>query len=166
MPVYPPGTRQKGSISYLDAGNERAPFSVFLPVIDEDNAAAQAAFWATFLTAADAITLGNRVKDSYVDETSYVVTRPTNGAAREVALKIILRSAATGQTYNVYLPTLDISLITYIQNYGAKDIVNLAGTQVAALILALNALTPKNPYDETYADNMTVADVQVVRGFK
>lgn len=166
MPIYPAGTRAKGSISYLDAGGERAPFSAFLPVITAENEEDQAGFWAAFLAAADAITLGVRVKDTYIDETSYVAARPTNGASREVALKIIFRSAATGQSWNSLLPTVDISLITYIQNLGAKDVVNLAGTQVAALITALNALTPKNPYDATYADNGVVADVQVVRGFK
>lgn len=166
MPIYPPGTRQKGSISYLDAGGERAPFSTFLPVITEANLDDQAGFWATFLTAADAITLGNRVNDKYIDDTYYAATRPTNGAAREIALKIIFGSAATGQTWLSYLPTLDVSLVTYISNYGAKDVVNPAGTQVAALIAALNALTPKNPYDIDYADNGTVIGVQVVRGFK
>lgn len=166
MPIYPAGTRQKGSISYLDAGGERAAFSAFFPVIDTDNEVAQSGFWTAFLSAADAITLGNRVKDTYVDETTYVAARPTNGASREVALKIIFRDAASGQTWNSLLPTVDISLITYIQNLGAKDVVNLAGTQVAALITALNNLTPKNPFDPTYAANGTVVDVQVVRGFK
>lgn len=166
MPIYPPGTRAKASISYLDAGGERAPFSMFAPVITEANLEDQAGFWATVLTAADAITLGNRVSDKYVDETFYNAARPTNGAAREVALKIIFRSAATGQTWLSYLGTLDISVITYISNYGAKDVVNPAGTQVAALIAALNALTPKNPFDATYEDNGTVVGVQVVRGFK
>jgi len=166
MPIYPPGTRMKASISYLDAGNEPAPFSMFVPVITDANIADQATAWANFLTAADAITLGARRSDKYIDETFYAVSRPTNGAAREVALKLIFRSAATGQTWNSLLPTADISLITYIQNYGAKDIVNMAGTQVAALVTAANALTPKNPYDATYEDNGTLVDVQVVRGFK
>jgi hypothetical protein len=166
MPLYPPGTRAKASISYLDAGNERSSFSMFVPVITDDNYDAQATAWANFLTASDAITLGARVKDTYLDETIYNVGRPTNGASREVALKLIFRSAATGQTWNSLLPTVDISLITYIQNYGAKDIVNMAGTQVAALVTAANALTPKNPYDATYEDNGTLVDVQVVRGFK
>jgi len=139
---------------------------MFVPVIDAANLEDQAGFWAAFLTQADNMTLGNRRNDKYIDDTYYVVTRPTNGAAREIALKIIFRSAATGQTWNSYLPTLDITKVTYIQNYGAKDIVNMAGTDVAAFVTAINALTPKNPYDPTYADNGVVADVQVVRGFK
>lgn len=139
---------------------------MFVPVIDAENIEDQAGFWAAFLTQADNMTLGNRRNDKYIDDTYYLVTRPTNGAAREIALKIIFRSAATGQTWDSYLPTLDVSKVTYIQNYGAKDIVNMAGTDVAAFVTAINALTPKNPYDATYADNGVVADVQVVRGFK
>lgn len=166
MPIYPPGTRAKASISYLDAGGERGPFSMFAPVITEANLDDQATAWAAVLTAADALTLGNRVKDTYIDETSYVTTRPTNGAAREIALKIIFRSAATGQTWSSLLPTLDVSTITYDPNYGAKDVVLLSGTAVAALVTALNAMPPKNPYDATYADNGVVAGAQVVRGFK
>lgn len=166
MPIYPPGTRQKGSISYLDAGGERAAFSAFLPVITAENLDAQATAWAAVLTAADALTLGNRVRDTYVDDTYYVAARPTNGAAREIALKIIFRSAATGQTWSSLLPTLDVSVITYDPNYGAKDVVLLSGTAVAALVTALNAMPPKNPYDATYADNGVVVGAQVVRGFK
>jgi len=166
MPVLPPGTRAKAAISYLDAGGERGSFSMFAPVITDENYDAQVAAWAAVLSAADAITLGNRIKDSYADETIYNVARPTNGAARELSLKLIFRSAATGQTWLSYLPTLDPSQVTYDPNYGAKDVVLLSGTAVAALVTALNAMPPKNPYDATYADNGTVVGAQVVRGQK
>jgi len=163
---YPAGTRQKGSISYLDAGGEYGQFSAFFPVITAANEAAQSSAWADVLTAADAITLGVRAKDKYVDETTYVATRPTNGAARELALKIIFRDPSTGQTWDSLLPTLDPSLVTYIPNLGAKDVVDLTGTEVAALIDALNAMPPKNPWNYASAGVCVVADVQVVRGQK
>lgn len=166
MGVYPPGTKAKGSISYLDAGGERGSFSVFLPVIDAENLDDQAGFWATLLTAADALTLGNRIKDTYIDETLYNVARPTNGAARELALKCIFRSAATGQTWSSLLPTLDPATVSYIANYGAKDVVNIATGAVATFVTAINALTPKNPYVGAYDDNGTMVGAQVVRGFK
>lgn len=166
MPVYPAGSRAKGSISYLDAGGERGAFSVFLPVIDAENLEDQAGFWATLLTAADALTLGNRIKDTYIDESIYAVARPTNGAARELALKCIFRSAATGQTWEALLPTLDPSVVSYISNYGAKDVVNIATGAVATFVTAINALTPKNPYIAAYDDNGLMVGAQVVRGFK
>ncbi len=166
MPVLPAGTRAKASISYLDAGGERGSFSMFAPVVTAENLDDQATAWGAVLTAADAITLGNRIKDTYVDETVYAVARPTNGAAREIALKVIFRSAGTGQTWESLLPTLDVSQVTYDPNYGAKDVVLLSGTAVAALVTALNAMPPKNPYDATYADNGVVVGAQVVRGQK
>lgn len=166
MPVLPAGTRAAGSISYLDAGGERDSFHMWLPVVTAANHDAQATAWGNLLTAADALALGARVRDSYTDDTSYAVARPTNGAAREVKLKIIFRSAATGQNWYSYLPTLDISLIEYDPNYGAKDVVLLDTTEVAALITALDAMPPKNPYDPAYTDTGTVVGMQVVRGEK
>lgn len=164
MPIYPAGTRQAGSISYLDAGGERASFHGWFPVINAANEAAQSTAWAAVLTAADALTLGNRVKDSYVDQTTYAAARPTNGAAREIALRIVYRDATTGQSWQSYLPTLDISLIEYDPNYGARDVVMMDTEEVAALVTALNAMPPKNPWN--YANNGSVVGMQVVRGFK
>jgi len=165
MAIYPAGTRQSGSISYLDAGGERGSFHAWLPVITAANEAAQSTAWAAVLSAADALTLGTRVKDRYVDETTYAAARPTNGAARELALKLIYRDATTGQTWDSLLPTLDPAAVTYITNYGARDVVNIAdGALVEALVDALNAMPPKNPWN--YANNGAVVGAQVVRGLK
>jgi hypothetical protein len=133
-------------------------------VITAANEAAQSTAWGAVLAAADALALGARVRDQYVDLTTYAVARPTNGAAREIALKGIARDATTGQTWNFWLPTLDISLISYDPNYGARDVVLLSTTEVAAFVAALNAFPLKNPYN--YANNCTVVGMQVVRGFK
>jgi hypothetical protein len=160
------GTRQLGSISYIDAGGERASFRVYAPVITSANEVAQSAAWADVLTAADALTLGARVRDKYVDDTTYAVLRPTNGAAREIALKIIFRDPSSGQTWQSLLPTLDISLITYDPNYGAKDVVDMTTTEVAAFKDALEALPPKNPYNYASGGTITVVGMSVVRGFK
>lgn len=164
MPVLAAGTRQKGSIGFIDAGGEKASASFWLPVITAANEAAQSTAWATLLTAVDALTLGARYRDQYVDTTTYPVLRPTNGAAREIALKLIARDATTGQTVNYYVPTLDISLIEYDENYSARDVVLLDTTEVAALITALEAMPLKNPY--AYGNNMTIVGAAVVRGFK
>lgn len=166
MGVFPAGTRAKASASFLDAGGERGSFSMWAPVITAANEVAQSAAWGAVLDAFNDLVLGARVKDSYVDVTTYAVARPTNGAAREIALKIIFRSSATGQTWESYLPTLNQAIIDYDSNYGAKDVVLLSSTEVAALVSALNAMPPKNPYDATYADNGAVVGMQVVRGQK
>jgi len=159
---YPAGTKQKGSISALDAGGEKASVAFFLTIINAANEAAQTTKWGTLMTTWDDLFLGARYQDRYVDTTTYAVARPTNGAAREVSLKLICRDATTGQTINYYCPTLDISLITYDANYGAKDVVDLTGTELAAFIAALEDVGLKNPY--AYANAMTVVGAQVVKG--
>jgi len=162
--LYPAGTSQKGSIGAIDAGGEKASVSFWLPVITAGNEVAQAAAWATVLTKWDALFLGARYRDVYNDTTTYAVSRPTNGAAREIGLKLIARDATTGQTVDYICPTLDISKISYDPNYGAKDVVDLTTTEVDEFITALNAMPLKNPF--VYANNMTIVGAQVVRGQK
>lgn len=164
MPLYPAGTTQKGTIGAIDAGGEKASVSFFLPVITAANEAAQSAAWSDVLDAWDALFLGARYQDVYVDKTTYTAARPTNGALREVALKLIARDAGTGQTVDYYCPTVDPTLITYSPNYGAKDVVDLTTTELAAFIAALDAMPLKNPFN--YANNMTIVGAQVVRGQK
>lgn len=164
MPIYPAGTSQQGSISGVDAGGEPFSTSLFLPVITAANEVAQAALWDTLLGAWDALFLGARTRDRYTDTTSYAVARPTNGATRELSLKIIARDGTTGQTVNYYFPTVDPALIAYVPNLGARDIVDVSTAEVDAFIDALNAMPLKNPYN--YANNMAVAGVQVVRGLR
>lgn len=162
MPLYPAGTSQKGSIGSIDAGGEKSSVSFWLPVITAANEVAQAAAWGDVLTAWDALFLGARYRDVYNDVTTYAVVRPENGAAREISLKLIARDATTGQTVDYYCPTVDISLIAYDPNYGAKDVVDLTTTELAAFIDALEAMPLKNPFN--YANNMTIVGAQVVKG--
>jgi len=164
MPVYPPGTFQKGSIGAVDAGGEKASVSFFAPVITAANEVAQAALWATVLEKWDALFLGARYRDVYNDTTTYAVARPTNGAAREISLKLIARDSTTGQTVDYYCPTLDISKISYDTNYGAKDVVLMTSTEVAALITALEAFPVVNPIAQ--GNTVTVIGARVVRGQK
>jgi len=164
MGLYPAGTSQKGSIGAIDAGGEKGSVSFWLPVITAANEVAQAAAWATVLEKWDALFLGARYRDVYNDTTTYAVTRPTNGAAREISLKLIARDATTGQSVDYYCPTLDITKITYDPNYGAKDVVDLTTTEVSEFIAALAAMPLKNPWN--YANSMVIVGAQVVRGQK
>lgn len=164
MGLYPAGTFQKGSIGAIDAGGEKGSVAFWLPVITAGNEVAQAALWATVLTTWDALFLGARYRDVYNDTTTYAVARPTNGAMRELSLKLIARDAGTGQSVDYYCPTVDQSLIAFISNYGAKDVVDLTTDEVAAYVAALNAMPLKNPWN--YANNMSIVGAQVVRGQK
>lgn len=160
----PAGSYQPASVSYLDAGGERGTFHVFGKILTTGNIVAQTAAWATLLTALDALALGSRVKDSYNDESLYAVARPTNGAAREVALQVWFQDATTGQKFSANLPTIDISLIEYIDNIGARDAVDPSTTEVAALTDALEAFPVVNP--EAQSNTVSVVGYKVVRGFK
>jgi len=164
MTALPAGTSQGAGISGLDAGGEPFSTKIFAAVITAANATAQGTAWDAVLAAWDALFLGARTKDYYVDDTTYAVARPTNGAAREIALKIVARDTTTGQTWDYYFPTVDLTKITYIPDYGARDVVDVSTAEVDAFIDALNALPMKNPYN--YANNMVVAGVSVVRGNK
>lgn len=164
MSALPAGTSQGAGISGIDAGGDPFSTKIFAAVITAANAVAQAAAWDVVLGAWAALFLGARTKDYYVDDTTYAVARPTNGAAREIALKIVARDGTTGQTWDYYFPTVNPALISYIADYGARDVVDVTTDEVAAFISALNALPMKNPYN--YANNMTVAGVTVTRGNK
>lgn len=163
----PAGTYQVASASYLDAGNELGNTSgMYGKVITAANQAAQATAWANVLSAMDALALGNRKRDTYDNKSTYAVSVPTNGAAREIALQVIFRDTTTGQTWPaVVVPTLDQTLVTYVDNIGAKDAVIIEdGGVVEALRDALVAFPIVNPYAQT--NTVEVVGMKVVRGQK
>jgi len=162
----PAGTYQIASASYLDAGGEIGhTTNLYGKVITAANEVAQATAWGNVLTAIDALALGNRKSDRYNDKTTYSVARPTNGAAREVALQAIFRDTVNGQMWRgIVVPTLDLSKISYVSNVGAKDAVDPSTTEVVALSTALEAFPCVNPYAQ--ANTVVIAGYQVVRGQK
>jgi len=161
--TLPVGTFQIASAAYLDAGDENGNMSIYGKVITASNEVAQAAAWATLLGAIDALSLGNRKRDTYNDKTTYDVVAPTNGAAREVCLKARFHDTTNGQQWlATVVPALDTSLITYIP--GGKDVVDLTTTEVAALITALEAFPVVNPYAQ--ANAVEVLAMYVTRGQK
>lgn len=124
MPL-PPGGYQPASISYLDAGNEIGTCRFYGPDLTAANYDAKVALWATLLTKTDALTLGNRIKDVYDDESLYDVSQPTNGAAREVKLLVQYKDATNGQKLTLTIPTLDPTLPEYVINVNARDVIVL-----------------------------------------
>jgi hypothetical protein len=112
-------------------------------VITAANEVAQAALWATLLTATDAIVLGARTKDVYNDTTTYATVQPTNGAARELKLLVqyqVNSGANLGARWTMTVPTLDPTKVSYVINVNAKDVVDPAvGTDLLAWIAAFEA---------------------------
>lgn len=159
----PAGTYQVASASYIDAGDELGNMKVFGKVITAANEVAQAAAWATLLGAIDDLSLGTRKRDTYNDKTTYDAIAPTNGAAREIALRAKFHDTTNGQIWlDTVVPCLNNALIEYVP--GGKDVVDLTTTEVAALITALEAFPVVNPYAQ--ANTVEVLALYVVRGQK
>jgi len=138
-----PGTRAKASISFRDAGNEIGRFSCTGPDLAAGTLAANEALWATLVAAAGALTLGAVTKQQYSNEVTQATTQPTNGAAREIKLLIqyqVSTGANTGARWTCTLPTLDTTLVSYVINVNAKDVVDpTVGTELLAFIAAFEA---------------------------
>lgn len=157
----PVGTYQVASAAYLDAGNELGNSKIFGKVVTATNEVAQAAAWAVVLAAMDAVSLGVRKRDTYNDKTTYLGTRPTNGAAREVALQARFYDTVNGQEWvDTIVPCVDLSKITFLPG---TDLVNMAdGDVVEALHDALIAFPVVNPYAQ--ANTVSILQMNVVRG--
>jgi len=158
-----PGTRQKASISYRDAGNEIGRFSCYGEVITDSNYTAQVALWATLLTATDAMVLGARTQDVYNDITNYATTQPTNGATRELKLLVqyqVNSGANTGARWACTIPTLNVARVSYVVNINAKDVVDPSvGAQLLAWIAAFEAFA-RDPLIST--ETVEVVGLKVV----
>jgi len=104
MASLPAGSYQPFSAAYQDAGGENGNVNGYGKLITAANHDAQATAWGVVLAAIDALSLGARKVDRYDDETRYNVSRPTNGAAREVALNATFKDATTGQQWTASWP--------------------------------------------------------------
>jgi hypothetical protein len=138
--ALPAGSRSPADVSYLDAGNEIGTTRFYGLTLTAANFDAQAALWATLLSAMDAVTLGVRVRDQYNDETTYVGAQPVNGAAREIKLLVQLINDVTGRKFGFSIPTLDPTVPDYVINVNAKDAIQVdAPAAIAALVTAIEA---------------------------
>jgi len=163
MSSLPAGTYEVSSIGFVDAGNETTSMKFYMAPVTAANQVAQEGLFQDVVTAAEALALGVKYRTQHNTKITFVRTVPTNGAAREVALQMIMQDATTGETYNTNLGTVDLSLIEYVVNVGAKDAVLLTTTEVAALKSALEAAAV-NPRAPTHL--MGVIGAKVVRGLK
>lgn len=138
-----PGTQNKATISYRDAGNEIGRFSCIGADITAANRDAQEALFTTLVDAADALVLGAKTKTDYVSQTTTATTQPTNGAAREIKLLVqyqVTSGANTGARWSCTLPTLNTTLVSYVINVNAKDVVDPSvGAELLAFIAAFEA---------------------------
>lgn len=163
MPL-PAGSYTPASISFRDAGNQRASFRVYGTLITAGNIVAKTALWDTLVAAAEALCLGAPVKTAYGSETILLNSQPTNGAYVGTALLIQATNEVTGVTYPFRLPTLNPDLPSYVINKNVKDALLLTEpSQITDFISAFNAfvIDPTAP-----TDALLIAGLKVVRGPK
>jgi len=138
-----PGTRAPATISIRDAGNEIGRFSCTGPDLAAGTIAANEALWATLVAAVGALTLGAVVKQKYSNEVTQATTQPTDGATRELKLLVqyqVTSGGNTGARWTCTVPCIDVSLISYVVNVNAKDIVDPSvGTELLAFKDAFEA---------------------------
>lgn len=156
----PAGSRSPWEVGYLDAGNEVGRAQGYGKTLTAANFDAQTALYATLLSTMDAITLGARQRDRYNDETTYTVSKPTNGAAREYKLLVQMRNTVTGRRFTFTVPTLDPTIPSFIDNISAKDAIELTTPlSISNFIDAVEAFVV-DPYSE--ADACAVIGLKAV----
>jgi len=119
----PNGAYNAFAIAYRDAGNEIGTFGGWGADLTAGNFVAQSTLFDTLVTATDAITLGNRTRNSYATDNIQTGAQPTNGAAREIKLLIQYRDVTTGEKMTSTVPTLDPTVPEYVLNANAKDVI-------------------------------------------
>jgi len=166
MPFIVPLLGSPALLSGIDAGNEAWNFSVYGKVLTAGNFAAQEALWTGtggLVDKAMALVLGAKKTTDYGNEVHYAYTQPTNGAAREIALRISAKDATTQERFSYRLPCIDPTIPVYIQNIDAKDAVDPSTpTEMSDFIAAFEAFA----VSPITGNALGVYGVKVVRGLK
>jgi len=163
MPFIVPLEGSPALLSGIDAGNEAWNFSVYGKILTAGNFAAQETLWDTLWTAAMALSLGAKKTTSYGNEIHYAYTQPTNGAAREIALRVSAKDVTTQERFSYQLPCIDPTIPVYIQNVDAKDAIDPSTpSQMTDFIEAFEAFC----VSPVTGNALGVYGVRVVRGKK
>lgn len=151
------------SLSLRDAGNEPSTMKVFGVVITAANLVAKTALWATLVDTSMALVLGAKTQTNYGVQVNFDWDQPTNGAAREIALRVRYKDNTTGARFTTKLATIDPTIPDYIVNEDARDVITLATpASIAAFIAAFNAFVV-NPFT---GNACIVTGLRVTRGGK
>lgn len=163
MPFIVPLLGTPALISGIDAGNEAWAFSIFGAVLTDANFVAQQALWATLITKVTALQLGVKKTTAYGNETHYAYAQPTNGAAREIALRIAAKDGTTQERFSYQIPAINPATPVYVINVDAKDVVRTdTPTAVTDLITAFNAFA----VSPITGNALALYGLRVVRGKK
>lgn len=167
MPFIVPLLGSPASLSGIDAGNEAWNFSIYGKVLTAGNFAVQEALWndaSTGLVAkAMALVLGAKKTTDYGNEIHYAYTQPTNGAAREIALRVSAKDATTQERFSYQLPCIDPTIPDYVMNVDARDAIQITSpTAIADFVAAFEAFA----VSPITGNALGVYGLRVVRGKK
>lgn len=163
MPFIVPLLGSPALISGIDAGNEAWSFSLFGKLLTDENWVDQQALWATLITKATALQLGAKKTTAYGNETHYAYSQPTNGAAREIALRISAKDGTTQERFTYQLPAINPTTPVYVLNVDAKDVVRTdTPTAITDLLTAFSAFA----VSPVTGNALVAYGLRVVRGKK
>jgi hypothetical protein len=163
MPFLVPLLGSPASLRGIDAGNEAWNFSLYGKVLTAGNLVAQEALFSTLVDAAMALVLGAKKTTQYGNEVHFAYTQPTNGAAREIALRVSAKDVTTQERFSYQLQTLDPTLPEYVVSVDAKDVIKVDSPTVITDFTAAFAAFAVSPVT---GNALAVYGLRVVRGKK
>jgi len=127
-------TTHYNTMSYLDKTGEVSGFTVFNDAITAVSLPGYLANLTDFRAKTEALLLGTNIRNAWVGDAdaNAAVLPASNYAQRENKLRVIYVGLITGKDYELTLPTIDLSLLTFIP--GGKDYIQISGAGVNAAI--------------------------------
>lgn len=163
MPFIVPLMGTPAGLSGIDAGNEAWSMSLYGLPLDDTNWVAQQALWTTLYGKIRALQLGAVKTSFYGNETHYAYSQPTNGAAREIALRISAKDDTTQERFTYQIPAINPATPVYVLNVDAKDVVRTdTPSAITDLISAFNAFA----VSPVTGNQLVLYGLRVVRGKK
>lgn len=157
------GSRQPITITYLDFSGEVRTIAMFANEITAISIAGFLADFGDLQTAMDAVTLGQRHKQTWGESTIVSNTPPVNKQAQiETEMLVRLRGVTTEQPWSFRIPTVDYSAFNYASPPAGDQVIisgDGASAATVSLVAAIEALI-KAPWDE--AEALEVVGMEVV----
>lgn len=156
-------TEHYSTMSYRDKTGETSSFTIYNDAITAVSIAAFLAQLTTFRAKTEALLLGFNYRNTWVGDADIngADLPASNYAQRENKLRVLYKDTTTGEVFELTLPTIDLSKLTFIP--GAKDFIQFAGAGVDAAITewvtAFEAIASP-PSDMTH--NVQVTGMQFV----
>jgi len=116
----PLGSRHKATITYGDVTEETSTMEVYTGAITAVSIGGFLTNFGALQTATDAITLGERRKQSWIGDETYVSNDwPTDKAAqRESKLLVTYRDTVTEEEFQMTIPTVDFDVLNFVPGGG------------------------------------------------